>query len=246
MQLIFIRHAEPDYSVDGLTPKGRREAELLARRAAAWAALDPVCFCSPAGRAQATAAPSLAAMGRTAETLDWMTEFTIRGHRRPDGSGHDTSVLWDQLPDFWTADPRNEEPDGWTDAAYPGDHADEVKPHWDWIKGGIDGVLARFGYVREKAFYRIAPDAARDATLVFFCHLGLACAAIAHVIHAAPPVLWHGFFLAPSSVTVLNSEERQGDIAGFRVQVFGDTSHLRAAGEPPSPMGGFQRRVFPL
>lgn len=32
MRLIFIRHAEPDYSIDSLTEKGWREAKLLAER----------------------------------------------------------------------------------------------------------------------------------------------------------------------------------------------------------------------
>lgn len=244
MQLVFVRHAEPDYSVDGLTPKGRREAELLARRAAAWK--PTACFCSPAGRAQATAAPCLAAMGATAETLPWMSEFTIGRHAHPDGSDGGSWVLWDLYPDYWTRDALLSDPDRWTDAAYTALHADEIKPRWEQIKAGIDGVLARYGYLRELDHYRVAPDAARDARLVFFCHLGLAGAAIAHVIHAAPPTLWQGFFMPPSSVAVVNGEERQGDVAGFRVQVMGDTSHLRAAGEPPSPMGGFQREVFAL
>ena len=30
MKLIFIRHGEPDYSIDSLTEKGFREARLLA------------------------------------------------------------------------------------------------------------------------------------------------------------------------------------------------------------------------
>ena len=29
MRLLFIRHGDPDYAVDGLTPTGRREAEFL-------------------------------------------------------------------------------------------------------------------------------------------------------------------------------------------------------------------------
>ena len=33
MRLLFIRHAEPDYSTDTLTEKGRREAALLAKAA---------------------------------------------------------------------------------------------------------------------------------------------------------------------------------------------------------------------
>ena len=36
MRLIFIRHAEPDYSIDSLTEKGWREAKLLAERTKRW------------------------------------------------------------------------------------------------------------------------------------------------------------------------------------------------------------------
>lgn len=32
MRILIIRHAEPDYTVDGLTEKGKREAALLAQR----------------------------------------------------------------------------------------------------------------------------------------------------------------------------------------------------------------------
>ena len=39
MNIYIVRHAEPDYSIDSLTEKGWREAELLSRillRFAAW------------------------------------------------------------------------------------------------------------------------------------------------------------------------------------------------------------------
>ena len=32
MKLLIIRHADPDYSIDSLTPKGWKEAEYLAER----------------------------------------------------------------------------------------------------------------------------------------------------------------------------------------------------------------------
>ena len=57
MKLIFIRHAEPDYEKDSLTPKGFREAELLAKRVASWGIKD--IYCSPLGRAKATAKPGI-------------------------------------------------------------------------------------------------------------------------------------------------------------------------------------------
>ncbi len=32
MKLLIIRHGDPDYTIDSLTEKGRREAQLLSKR----------------------------------------------------------------------------------------------------------------------------------------------------------------------------------------------------------------------
>ena len=32
MKLVIVRHADPDYSIDSLTPTGWKEAELLSER----------------------------------------------------------------------------------------------------------------------------------------------------------------------------------------------------------------------
>ncbi|MBQ6103314.1 MAG: histidine phosphatase family protein [Kiritimatiellae bacterium] len=243
MHLVFIRHGEPDYSVDSLTPEGFREAEALAARVAGWKGRVTACYCSPLGRARRTSEPSLAALGMEAETLPWMEEFAIRTHDRPDGTRH--CVTWDLLPAWRTEQPQLAEPEGWVRAEpYPASEA-QVLPRWEQIKAGVDGVLARHGYVRERGIYRAAPDARRDGLLVFFCHHGLACAAIGHVLGIAPPQLWDGYFLPPASVTVLNSEERVPGIAAFRCQCMGDTSHLREAGLPVSRSGSYGD-VFPL
>ena len=44
-------------------------------------------------------------------------------------------------------------------------------------------------------------------------------------------VLWHGLCAAPSSVTTLTTEERREGIASFRMNSYGDVSHLYAKGE---------------
>lgn len=73
MRILIVRHGDPDYEKDSLTPKGFREAELLAERLCK---LDVKAFyCSPLGRAQDTARPTLQRLGRSAETLDWLQEF---------------------------------------------------------------------------------------------------------------------------------------------------------------------------
>ena len=73
MRLIFIRHAEPDYSIDSLTEKGWREAKLLAERTKRWKVDE--FYCSPLGREKDTASFTLKECGREAVTCDWMREF---------------------------------------------------------------------------------------------------------------------------------------------------------------------------
>ena len=99
MRLLIIRHADPDYSIDSLTPKGWREAELLSDRIAK---LDVKAFyCSPLGRAQDTASLTLKKMGREAVTLDWLKEFYYCRVKLPYTNG-ERVITWDLLPSFFT------------------------------------------------------------------------------------------------------------------------------------------------
>jgi probable phosphoglycerate mutase len=57
---------------------------------------------------------------------------------------------------------------------------------------------------------------------------------MSHLMNCSPMVLWHGLAMAPTSVTVINSEERRPGIAIFRAAAVGDISHLSARGLLPS------------
>ena len=68
MKLLIIRHGDPDYSIDSLTPQGRIEAELLSRK---MEKIEVAAFyVSPLGRARDTAEYTLKKLGRTAEVCD--------------------------------------------------------------------------------------------------------------------------------------------------------------------------------
>ena len=60
------------------------------------------------------------------------------------------------------------------------------------------------------------------------------CERLSRLIGTSPMVLWHGLCAAPASVTTVYTEERRRGIASFRINSFGDTGHLYAAGEAPS------------
>lgn len=250
MKLIFIRHAEPDYSVDSLTEKGWREANLLAKRVASW----PVsaAYVSPLGRAKDTAKPALAALGLEAAVCPWMREFY--GLIRLPGSGR-PSLPWDFMPSDWTQEPQLLDPFGWTqspryahslspeqntgrpDLSLLDTAGNAVAEQAERVFRGIDEILAAHGYVREGLYYR--PEHSNEEVLVFFAHLGVIDVMLSHILNIAAPALWQGMYLAPSSVTVLGSEEREPGTAYFRVQSYGDTAHLLMGGEPVSPSGYF-------
>ena len=73
MKLLIVRHGDPDYAHDSLTERGFQEAELLSVRLLKENITD--VYCSPLGRAQATAKPFLEKTGLHSETLDWLQEF---------------------------------------------------------------------------------------------------------------------------------------------------------------------------
>ena len=73
MKIHIIRHGDPDYSIDSLTEKGWREAKLLSERLIKLPIDD--YYCSPFGRAQDTAKPTIEKNGKSIETLDWLREL---------------------------------------------------------------------------------------------------------------------------------------------------------------------------
>ena len=88
------------------------------------------------------------------------------------------------------------------------------------------------GYKRCGTYYKVTEE--NHKTLLFFCHFGVECVLLSHMLGISPMALWHGFVALPSSVTTLITEEREQGIAYFRCNGFGDISHLYAADEPPS------------
>lgn len=245
MRLLIIRHGDPDYEKDSLTKRGWREAELLAERLSKLTVEE--FYVSPLGRAKDTASLTLKKMNRTAKECQWLREFGAR-IVRPDRPGEE-SIAWDWLPQDWAKDGKLWHKALWAEnevmrAGYtPGAHeADDVQvqgsaeggvgAEYDWVVQNLDALLAGHGYVREGAYYRV--ERANRDTLVFFCHFGLECVLLSHLMNVSPMVLWHHTCAAPSSVTTVYTEERREGIAAFRICGFGDTSHLYAAGEEPA------------
>lgn len=248
MKLVFIRHGEPDYEHDSLTPDGCIEAELLADYLTG-KRMDEI-FVSPLGRAQKTADYTLKKLGRTAETLPWLREFDAQVRVWEDAEmeaampeefvvpPHTPRLAWDILPAYLYSRPNYLHPTNWRDTEVCA-HSD-MEEKYDRVAAAFDALLAAHGYVREGNVYRV--EQSSDEVLVFFCHFGVTCILLSHLITVSPFALWHGFVSLPTGVTVVNTEERVQGIANFRCERFGDLSHLALGGKPASFAARFCER----
>jgi probable phosphoglycerate mutase len=219
MRLIIIRHADPNYEKDSLTPTGFKEADLLADYLLK-EKIDYV-YCSPLGRAKDTIKPYLEKSGKEAPILPWLEEF----HPYVKHPTTKARVAWDFLPEELT-DSRLFT-DEWHKAEiYKGT---EVKKRYDEVVGAFDGLMRRHGYEIEGTHYKVL-DSNHD-TILLSCHFGVSCVLLSRLLHCSPVIFWQGAVMIPSAITRLHSEERREGIASFRMDLYGATPHLDKAGE---------------
>lgn len=233
MKLIIVRHGDPDYSIDSLTEKGWREAEFLAERISK---LDVKAFyVSPLGRAQDTASVTLKKMGREATTLDWLQEFGRVGVKLPYIPEDQRHLSWDFMPSFFTKIDDLYHPTEFQNLDFMKEGGMPMR--YKEVTDGIDELLKNHGYERCGRYYNaVNPN---SDTVVLFCHFGVECFILGHMLGISPIVLAQNFMAAPTSVTTLNTEEREEGIASFRCASFGDISHLYAHDEEPAFAGRF-------
>ena len=224
MKLLFIRHGDPDYEKDSLTEKGWHEAELLGQRMAN----TPVTafYVSPLGRAKDTASKTTAKSGqrchRTGVAAGISRTHSGFSHRRTKNCLGSAPGRLDRRAEVLRQDTLVGNP-----AHAAGHVIDEAKRVWN----GLDEILTQHGYERETTL-TVQFSQRRDAGV--FCHFGVTCVMLSHLLGISPMILWHGFCAAPTSVTSLITEERREGVALFRMNAFGDTAHLYANQEEPA------------
>lgn len=257
MRIIFIRHGEPDYSIDSLTENGKKEVEALVARTSKWN-VDQF-YVSPLGRAQETAAPTLRALGQEAITIPWLREFDVRV---TDPITDELHCAWDLMPQTYAVDPVMYDPMEWVHSAFYSQYP-EVAERWQTIREGLDAILEEYGYIRNGAWYdfvdptgHVNPagledlmlhgthtyevrDADDERTIVMFCHFGVICVMLGYLLGISPAILWHASCIPTTGVTIVNAEKRLDNVAHWRMQSYGDTRHLQEAGLPVSGYAAF-------
>jgi 2,3-bisphosphoglycerate-dependent phosphoglycerate mutase len=218
MEIVLIRHGEPEWIRDGLnvdnpplTARGRDQAQRMASYLAD-EHFDEV-YCSPVGRSRETAAPLLAALGRSEQIEPWLEEI-----RNP---------IWHGTPQEKSAE------------AYRQDRARRSHERWQGLDGGepvhefVERIhLGCSSFLLERGVRRLPAELAMwdieqpDRRIALVAHAGTNSVIICHLLGiSATPWEWERFVIGHASVSRLQSME-MGDGHSFSLTLLSDNEFL--------------------
>ena len=221
VELIFIRHGEPAWSVEGvsqpnphLTERGRRQAELAAERLAGGFLFPTEILVSPTTRAQETAAPLAAATGMEATTIGDLEEI-----RMPDWTGE----LEERVQRLFQ-DARGRPPSDWWDGM-PG--GESFHAFHDRISRVMLKILdERLAKPRDAGHPQIWDSTGADQRIAIVAHGGTNSVALSYLLGIEPtPWEWERFILGHASIARLKLVPLAGGHV-FSLRAFNDRDHL--------------------
>lgn len=225
MLLYIVRHGDPIYNPDSLTPKGHLQAKALAKRFAIHG-LDRI-YSSPLIRAQQTARPTCDILGLEMQIEEWTSENLAAGsffvNRSCDGK---RGWIFHQNPTILKNDASHALVDNWYEADCFKEYDNDFKGGYERIQKEYDKFIERHGYKREGAIYQIIRP--NDEKIAVFCHQGFGVTWLSHLLGIPPQLFWTSFDFSHSGVTVLNFQNYENGITSPICLQVSDLSHIFA------------------
>jgi len=219
MLLYIIRHGDPDYSTDSLTPKGILQAEAVGKRLQK-SGIDRI-FSSPMGRARQTAEPACRLLGLEYSVEEWTHEI---GDERLTTYGRGQPVSVNLLQNT-----RYLENGGFdvpfSDAfSTPALSASGMESACNYIWENGKEFLERLGYREENGAYRILRP--NHEKVALFCHAAFAKAWISMLLRIPMHIMCASFSYCHTGVTILNFPNYPDGFTAPRCLCYSDLSHF--------------------
>ncbi len=226
MKITIIRHADPDYENNTLTPIGFKEREALGKHFK----MEPhsEVYVSPLARARLTAE----AITKKFMICDWLQEFVYPVYMKETNEEH---LTWDFLPSFYLNKKELYDIDKYLDTDLM--KSGNIKHYYEHVCNEFDKILAKHGYIRKNNYYEVKKESLDE--VIFVCHFGMMTVLMSHLMNIPHTILGMTTCCAPTGITRFVSEEREKGISHFRCLCFSDTSHLALEGYSPSFAGRF-------
>lgn len=224
MQILLIRHGEPEWIVDGLnvdnpplTERGHAQARLMAEslRDQRYEREHDEVHCSPLMRARQTAAPLFEVFEREESTQPWLEEI-----RNP---------LWHGTPQERSEEAYRQErtrasQERWSGLAVEG--GEPTREFVDRIHAGATAFLAERGIARIPSELPLWSIAEPDRRIALVAHAGTNSVLIATLLGLAPtPWEWDRFVIGHGSTSRIESIE-MGDGHTFCLSKLGIDEYL--------------------
>lgn len=237
MLLFYIRHGNPTYNPDKLTPLGKRQAEAVCRRLAAFG-VDEI-YSSTSTRAMQTAEPLCEILGKQMTTIDWIHEkYAFTELTMPYKNGKNT-WLWShpEYAELLCSRELREMGDNWYE--HPKLVGHDFGTAIKRIGSEADKWLATFGYEhdREKGMYKITSDGYKEKRIALFAHEGSGKVFLSEMLDIPYPYFSAHMDMQQSGMTVIKFDDggNMHDFGGYaraRVLTVSNDSHLYRSGLP--------------
>lgn len=226
MLLIYVRHGDPIYNPDSLTPLGERQAEAVGKRIALFGA-DKI-YASTSNRAQLTAKPCCELLKKDMELLDFCNE----GHAWKDltyvnekGERHWAFDMGEKMltPEIIAMGQKWYEHESMKQYNFgPGIHR---------IQDETDKFLKEQGFEHIKGCgkYKILRE--NKERIVIFAHQGFGLAFLSSILDIPYPVFCTHFDMCTSGMTVIDFSEK-GGFAIPKILTLSNDAHLYKEGLP--------------
>jgi len=219
MRLIIVRHGQPDYEHDCLTPIGHEQARDTAERLKD-EGIEAI-FSSPFGRARQTAAYTAEKLGLPVEILDFIHEISW-------GSADGSPIFADGHP--WTiADEMVRRGDDLTAPdwqSHPLFQNNRVVKEAERVARETDAWLETLGCRREGRYYRCVSPGGNKRTIALFCHGGSSTAALARIFNLPFPYLCAALHKPFASVSVIRFGGRPNELSLPCFELLSDGRHV--------------------
>ena len=220
MRIIFVRHGEPDYENDCLTPNGRIQAELAAERLKD-EGIEEI-YSSPLGRAGETAEYTSKVLGIPVQTLECVRE--IKWGSRDGNPIFADGHPWD-IADKTALEGMDITDISWRENKFFCNNIAVEKT--DIVEKGIDEWLSTFGYVRNGLYYDHIVEEEEHKTVAVFCHGGSSSAAIGRILNLPFPYVCALLHTDFTGITIIRMERKKG--AGILpcLELASDERHIK-------------------
>ena len=227
MLLYIIRHGDPIYDPDSLTPKGHLQAAAVGKRLAR-GGIDRI-YSSPMIRARQTAQPLSELLHLPVQIEEWTSE---------DLAWKDLSVETERGSTWYWYYPLekliNDETigvqDEWYNIPVLKKDAESLKRGMERIGRCSDEFLSRLGYRREGALYRI--ERANDERVAVFCHEGFGKSWMSHLMSIPPHLYTAQYEITHTGIVVIEFPNSESGWTRPKCLAWSDTSHIYAEGLP--------------